>query len=191
MPEKQEPQVQEADQGSELNFKTFEEVRNWYRGRYPGQLLREDLVRQMCVNFRVQYEAPVQESDLVNGAHDLLPPVQEDVAETREPAIEETKTEDCPGPGETTEKPVKEKKARAKKPAAEKPAAPVQENAAAVQEVTGDPLADAVAKIRKEMTGAYSKVIGDFLLQHLEAHADRDRYRGAVSGLIGKMPEKL
>jgi hypothetical protein len=75
------------------------------------------------------------------------------------------------------QEPKPEKKTRAKKPAPEKVAQPVQETPAApapqVQEATGDPLTDAIAKIKAEMAekvSSYTKVIGNFLLAHLDAN---------------------
>jgi hypothetical protein len=70
---------------------------------------------------------------------------------------------DCPGPDQEAEPPAppaKEKKPRAKKPA---PA----------QEATGDLLTDAINKIRAEMAekvNGCTKVIGNFLLAHLDAN---------------------
>jgi hypothetical protein len=100
-------------------------------------------------------------------------PVQEE-----EPVQEAAATPE-PEQGETpvVQEPKPEKKTRAKKPAPEKVAQPVQETPAApapqVQEATGDPLTDAIAKIKAEMAekvSSYTKVIGNFLLAHLDAN---------------------
>jgi hypothetical protein len=117
--------------------------------------------------------------------------VQEPEAEEAEPVQDVTPVEEAP----TIQEPKPEKKTRAKKaaPAVEKQ--PEKETPPAATEVqyvaTGDPLTDAVAKVKAEMAGAYSKAIGNFLLQNLDAHPEdagkilpKDK---TIKGALGEM----